>query len=419
MRTLTSTAVAVLAATAVGVGGLAETRAFIALSSSRQTAALNGRSRGEHHCRRRRSSSTSQLPPRAVRQEEDGGGGYHRDEDDQQIFWDAVVGVITSELGNQGADLSRVWDFVAHNRAGNAPPASPPSYRATGLYFPGLDARPWWDRSEFCWLQDLEDAASDIAREMQALARAGGGGRSYKGGTGEMSTVYDATQGWGTMRLRYMGRYNQPGVNYALLPRTLSALRRLPLAPETAAFQRQLPGTGLPLHVDPSNWVLGCHVGVVVPSPTGVATVRPPGNVVGEGFREKGVIEGGQSSRIGTGFGINGGGGGGGGNGARRGGGTGVAAEGQGGGGGGVGGGGGGERAWIEVAGEKRHWETGRAFVFDPSFLHRTHNPTSGERVILNVDIWHPELTEVERTAIRRVCELVEQWNARSGLFEC
>lgn len=77
-----------------------------------------------------------------------------------------------------------------------------------------------------------------------------------------------------------------------------------------------------------------------------------------------------------------------------------------------------GERAWIEVSGEKRHWEPGRAFVFDPSFLHRTYNPTEGERVILNIDVWHPGLKEVEKTAIRRVCELVEQWNSRSGLFE-
>lgn len=267
-------------------------------------------------------------------------------------------------------------------------------------------------------------------------------------------------------------------MNYTLVPRTLSALRRLPLAPETAAFQRQLPGTGLPLHVDPSNWVLGCHVGVVVPAPTGVVTVRPPGDAAGEGFREKGVIERGHSSsRSGTGFGRNGGG-------ARRDGGTkkrpskanrrgdrdngsgdrqtvtstnsevaedgvgnaapsrvptkgstattatqeeekvdrplgaGVAVARQDGGGDGGGDGGVGERAWMEVAGEKRNWEAGRAFVFDPSFLHRTHNPTSGERVILNVDIWHPELMEVERTAIRRVCELVEQWNAQSGLFE-
>ncbi|CAN0377928.1 unnamed protein product, partial [Scytosiphon promiscuus] len=142
---------------------------------------------------------------------------------------------------------------------------------------------------------------------------------------------------------------------YALLPRTLSALRQLPLAPETAAFQRQLPGTGLPLHVDPSNFVLGCHLGVVIPPPIGDPSDRRNGKS---------------------------------------------------------------EKAWIEVAGEKRHWETGGAFVFDPSFLHRTRNPTEGERVILNIDIWHPGLSEVEKTAIRRVCELVEQWNARSGVFE-
>lgn len=224
--------------------------------------------------------------------------------------------------------------------------------------------------------------------------------------------------------------------------------------------------------------MLGCHVGVVVPAPAGVVTVRPPDDIAGEGFREQGVIEGGHNNRSGTGFGRDGDGGGVGvGGGARRDGGTrkrpsktnrrnrdngggdrrkatstnpevaddgvgssapsrvstkgsmtttatqeeekvghppraGVALEGQ------SGDGGVGERAWMEVAGEKRHWAAGRAFVFDPSFVHRTHNPTSGERVILNLDIWHPELTEVERTAIRRVCELVEQWNARSGLFE-
>lgn len=60
-------------------------------------------------------------------------------------------------------------------------------------------------RSEFPWLEELENAAPDITREMKALAGAGGG-RSYKGGTGEMSTVYGATEGWGTMRIRYMGR---------------------------------------------------------------------------------------------------------------------------------------------------------------------------------------------------------------------
>lgn len=63
----------------------------------------------------------------------------------------------------------------------------------------------FYGRSEFSWLGELETAAPDITREMKALAKAGGE-RSYRGGTGEMSTVYDATKGWGTMRIRYMGR---------------------------------------------------------------------------------------------------------------------------------------------------------------------------------------------------------------------
>ena len=70
----------------------------------------------------------------------------------------------------------------------------------------GYSSESFYDRSEFPWLRDLEAAAPDITLEMEALARAGGGA-PYKGGSGEMSTVYDATQGWGTMRLRYMGRW--------------------------------------------------------------------------------------------------------------------------------------------------------------------------------------------------------------------
>lgn len=256
------------------------------------------------------------------------------------------------------------------------------------------------------------------------------------------------------------------------MPHTLSVLRRLPLAPETAAFQRQLPGTGLPLHVDPSNFVLGCHLGLVIPQPSATTRMYLGGDVKdtrsgdGGGFRgdtEMKRLERRRSTdkakisraAAGTGFGAR--------NrtrsdatislvegdtnealvethrqrnafdtsaafredesrdasnstgwDARRpedravwraGRGNAATAAGK-------------ERAWIEVAGERREWNTGSAFVFDPSFLHRTHNPTCGERVILNIDIWHPGLTDVEIQAIEKVCTLVEQWNPRSGVFE-
>lgn len=92
----------------------------------------------------------------------------------------------------------------------------------------GYSSESFYDRSEFPWLRDLEAAAPDITLEMEALARAGGGA-PYKGGSGEMSTVYDATQGWGTMRLRYMGRW-VGGLSGGLVRRRLLEGGRPPFA---------------------------------------------------------------------------------------------------------------------------------------------------------------------------------------------
>lgn len=61
-------------------------------------------------------------------------------------------------------------------------------------------------RSYFPWIGALESATPDITKEMTALLRENGE-EIYAAGTGEMSTVYDSTKGWGTMRFRYMGRY--------------------------------------------------------------------------------------------------------------------------------------------------------------------------------------------------------------------
>lgn len=72
--------------------------------------------------------------------------------------------------------------------------------------FASFDSRTF-SRAEFPWLHELEDAAADITEEMDTLARGGRVGDSYQSGTGEMSTVYSATQGWSTMRIRYMGRF--------------------------------------------------------------------------------------------------------------------------------------------------------------------------------------------------------------------
>lgn len=57
--------------------------------------------------------------------------------------------------------------------------------------------------------------------------------------------------------------------------------------------------------------------------------------------------------------------------------------------------------SWIEVGGERRYWENGKALIFDTSFFHQTMNEsTESERTVLLVRFWHPDLTMVERDAL-------------------
>lgn len=42
--------------------------------------------------------------------------------------------------------------------------------------------------------------------------------------------------------------------------------------------------------------------------------------------------------------------------------------------------------AWLDVGGERRHWQVGRSLVFDDSFVHSAGNDTDEIRVVLFVD---------------------------------
>lgn len=61
------------------------------------------------------------------------------------------------------------------------------------------------------------------------------------------------------------------------------------------------------------------------------------------------------------------------------------------------------EGCWFRVGAEKRHWKPGEAFVFDDSIEHEAENPTDQLRVVFIFDVWHPDLSEVEREAVRRI----------------
>jgi aspartyl/asparaginyl beta-hydroxylase (cupin superfamily) len=54
----------------------------------------------------------------------------------------------------------------------------------------------------------------------------------------------------------------------------------------------------------------------------------------------------------------------------------------------------------INVGGIEQRWEEGSALVLDDSYVHHVWNDTMQARVILLVDIWHPDLSRHERQEI-------------------
>jgi aspartyl/asparaginyl beta-hydroxylase (cupin superfamily) len=71
------------------------------------------------------------------------------------------------------------------------------------------------------------------------------------------------------------------------------------------------------------------------------------------------------------------------------------------------------EGCWFRVGAETRHWKQGEAFVFDDTIEHEAMNPNDELRVVFIFDVWHPDLSAVERDA---VASLIGVESPSSGL---
>jgi len=54
----------------------------------------------------------------------------------------------------------------------------------------------------------------------------------------------------------------------------------------------------------------------------------------------------------------------------------------------------------MRVGDQTRAWEEGKCLAFEDSFEHEVWNRSSSRRIVLIVDLWHPDLTAVERRAL-------------------
>ena len=271
-------------------------------------------------------------------------------------FWDQAEDAINADERFASAskrELKRIRDFIRFNRDEEPLPKKlrkNPQYEVDGGYFPGLTTQAFHDASGAPW-QSVANAYPLIKAELDRLIE-----------REQQFVDIGKPLGWRTMPIFYRGEPH-PDFPADECPHTMATLSGMRLAGETVAFQRQSPNTGLPRHVDPCSWVLACHLGMDCPD------------------------EGGD---IGS--------------------------------------------PYIEVAGTKYHWRDGDVMLFDPSFRcvhcarpkracltshpdnasllahrHQTFNPTSQERVILNIDVFHPELSDLECEAIKKTIALKKE----------
>eukprot|EP00520_Triparma_pacifica_P004081 CAMPEP_0118659358 /NCGR_PEP_ID=MMETSP0785-20121206/15067_1 /TAXON_ID=91992 /ORGANISM="Bolidomonas pacifica, Strain CCMP 1866" /LENGTH=280 /DNA_ID=CAMNT_0006552453 /DNA_START=297 /DNA_END=1139 /DNA_ORIENTATION=+ len=63
------------------------------------------------------------------------------------------------------------------------------------------------------------------------------------------------------------------------------------------------------------------------------------------------------------------------------------------------------DKVGLECGGQKRVWEEGKAVVLDDSYVHHVWNNTTSTRVVLLVDIWHPDVTMEERKSTEEMFE--------------
>ena len=185
-------------------------------------------------------------------------------DEESDVFWQLLPHILKSEFPE--AELERVLGFVDHATGKGA--ALPEAlvqdrWRPHGdlhAFMPGLpDAQPFHSGHDFPFVAELEANWETVLSEFRALQDSGAAQTAF-----QSVTNMNYESGWKTLVLFYNGHEIQ-GFPYDLCPVTKRILDGVPVAGRIAGFNRQAPGTGIPLHSDGNNMWLTAQLGLVVP----------------------------------------------------------------------------------------------------------------------------------------------------------
>lgn len=237
--------------------------------------------------------------------------------------------------------LSRIDSCLRIQHGQDKPVYADELQKPDSLFFPGLAARPWFERSEFDWVPMVEAAYSSIRAELDAVCEAQGFG-AYTPYVTAGPRVPESMQNlagsldWQAFHLYASGSKRDD--NCERCPITCDTVEQLPMpvchgsAPEVF-FSFLKPHTHIRPHHGVANTKLAVHLPLVVPA-----------------------------------------------------------------------------ECAIRVGKETRGWSEGRCLIFDDSYEHEAWNNSDQLRVVLIFEVWHPGLSEIERSALTRIFAAVDHW---------
>jgi aspartyl/asparaginyl beta-hydroxylase (cupin superfamily) len=157
-------------------------------------------------------------------------------------------------------ELARVEECLSYVSGAARPTYTHPLHEPTRLFFPGLRAAPWHDAASLPWIAEIERAAPEIRRELDALvADPQAGFFPYE----DPYTLELGWKGWNTYSLYRKGKRHPR--NSARCPETMRALACTPHGPRQAMFTKLSPGAHITPHTGGVNVVLTCHLGLIIP----------------------------------------------------------------------------------------------------------------------------------------------------------
>lgn len=186
----------------------------------------------------------------------------------RRAFDRALAGVFARHAH---ADLERVRDCVAISAGERHAAPADPRQQPTMLYFPDLPTAPYFERSLFSWIGDLESQVAVIREELLAvLSESGQRERVFADDSEERSGLAAASGIPGWEGLYFYRHGERRDKNHRICPRTSAALEALPLmrirdqAPEVM-FSVLTPGTHILPHRGVTNTRVVCHLPLIVP----------------------------------------------------------------------------------------------------------------------------------------------------------